>query len=437
MFGRFRSSIYRCTFPRTLMRNPLPNRPIPSPFHQAKRWNTTAVSGMPSDGTLLVLTAGLITGTVVVVDMMMTWDEPTPRKITSALKKSQLVPPLSYPSTIVLREDLEREIINASAIDYPSDGKYIVIYGNPQSGKSTLLHHALQHRKAVSEFRISKNTEVSSELLIKKLTGLSESAFYSDDKLIEAMKACPTVPTIVLNIDHDVSDIGESIETLAAMIAPYCHCIIITSNPTKCLTLFRKTDKAVQVDLPCHVICVGDLQPDEAKALLKTHSATAALSDEDVQCVFNSIGTNVGTLTKLINAVKTSKDKPSVVVDDFISHHLRIVTLQLKHMPQYAEKILKAVIKKTGKTDISLEMLFDSTGGDHAALQLCKDDSLLIFHPKKLCYEMRSTALKNAALATMGPISNRSEPNIGHTTDCLINYQHDGYNYQSILFSKM
>ncbi len=346
----------------------------------------------------------------------MTGDKPTQRQITSALKKSQLVPPLSYPSTIILRKDLERDIIKASAIDSPSDGKYTVIYGNPQSGKSTLLHHALQHRKAVLGFRISKDTRAISQLLIKQLTGLLDYEYCSDDKLIEAMKACPTVPTIILNIDHDTTDTLGEIETFADMIAPYCHCIIVTSNPTKCLKLFREIDKAVQVDLPCHVICVRDLQPDEAKALLKTHSATATLSDEEVQRVFNSIGKNVGILTKLIEAVKTSNQKPSVVVDEFIAHHLRIAALQLKRIPRHTEKMLQAAIKKTGKTDISLEMLCDSTDGDYFVSLQQRDGSLFIFHPKKLCYELKSTALKTAALTTIGSINKRSEPTIRQTT---------------------
>jgi hypothetical protein len=216
--------------------------------------------------------------------------------IPEALEKSSVILSLSD-SKYISRPDIESKI--SRFLDSPNT-KYCIVYGVSGVGKSEVVDHTVIGRRAVVKVSVydfrSRDDLVAS--VISRLT--EEEISLTVDNLIEAMKKCKAngvVPTIIFDVeDFDkLATTLSNVKSLAKALIGYCKCIIVLPD-TKSILEFGKDREREEY------IFVDELTIPEAKHFMHVRGAT--FNEDEMQYIFDHVGTRASLLINLMSCVK-------------------------------------------------------------------------------------------------------------------------------------
>eukprot|EP01031_Cornospumella_fuschlensis_P024843 gene24843-30019_t len=201
-------------------------------------------------------------------------------------------------------------------------GEHCIVYGPRGCGKSELVAHVASELPGAAVLvPITKPFEYfsSSACAIHTLSAFLNTKkiyFRNEEKaVIDAVKNAREPPTIVFDVSAEVT-CTTTLGALSGMVrsvSPYCRCVLIISDPSQVMNEFGKKDLEKE-----HYIYVGEMARDEATNLLQR--LTSALTAEDMQNVFDTVGTSPTTVKRLVSHL--SDEPSSVSVKEFVANML-------------------------------------------------------------------------------------------------------------------
>ena len=305
-------------------------------------------------------------------------------KLTFAIEKAEITS--SRSKNFIPRPNIAQKIYDALTYESLEDDCYTIVYGPKGIGKTELVDHTAIGRKGVVKVKVSsanKKEEVV-QSITKKLIGDTNIHDWNIESLIEAVKKCAIIPTIIFDIERgdDNTVVGDqvvvAVKSLSKDLAPYCRCIVVLSEATAILKFGKdRREKFIYVD---------EMEREEAKELLKLKSK---LTEAQMSYVFETIGTSPLDLIKLSKEVSDTYS-----VKDYVADVLREVKVGLRafrHKP-----ILKAL--RRNLNGVHLDYFKDQVDGgidlsDPVAVGIAMKTHDAIVYRKELdMYMLMSTA---------------------------------------------
>ena len=213
----------------------------------------------------------------------------------------------------VHRFELEQKIISIQNIT-PS-GIYWIVYGAKGVGKSESIDHTAIEKEGVIKIIVtsanSRDDIVSA--LTKKVLGFNTTGL-TPELLSETTRKCSVIPTIIFDIELggslDQTSGIQAVRSVSKLLAHTCRCIVILSEANTVLQ-FGQDEARVRflyVDEPTY---------DEAKTLLQRLGIK--LTETDMQCLFDSIGTNPAMLIHMADTVMAGEKTVREYIDDLLA----------------------------------------------------------------------------------------------------------------------
>ena len=270
-------------------------------------------------------------------------------------------------------------------------------------GKSEVVDHSAIGKHAVVKLKVTTigTRDEIVTLLMAKLTGKKVSL--EIEKLNDVLKQCKDsgfVPTIIFDVERGSSPdrlaMLQDVRSLAKELIGNCRCIIVLSEANAVLE-FGKDKRREEF------IYVDELTVPEAKEFLYLRGAE--FSDEEMQYIFDTVGTSPVTLIELIQKVKDKnislKDSINAVLldahQDLLEFELKPILKALKEHPEGVSPDYFANKKYKG-IDLSSPKLVGSA---------MKSSNAIIYRIECRKYQLMSTAHKTA-LKTYTPIIDKS-----------------------------
>ena len=265
-----------------------------------------------------------------------------------------------------------------------------MVYGDKGVGKSDLVDHMAMGRKGVIKISVSSVKSVNDWIVVIAEDVLGYPVQLGIYDLIEAMRKCKVIPTIIFDVDLN-SNTGyhnayvESIQILAKMLAKCCRVIIVLPEATAVLDFDREQDYA-------DFICVDEMTAEEAGLMLRSLDFKG--SDADMQQVFAQIGTRPTLLLSLVRSVPRKFSTVQLFIDDLIEH----AKMELEIFRHKA--ILRAL--KDSPDGVSCMNFANMVSGDirlGVPAQVADDmkrSGAIFYHEGSGMYKLSSTAHKTA-----------------------------------------
>ena len=179
---------------------------------------------------------------------------------------------------------------------------YCIVYGSKGAGKPEVVDHTAIGKRAVLKVPVTTigTRDDLVALLMETLTGKKSNL--KIDKLIEVLKKCKVggfIPTIIFDVERgsssDRTGMLQDVRSLAKALIGYCRCIIVLSEAYSVLEFGKDPDRE-------EFIFVDEMTFSEAKHFLQVRGGK--FSDEEMQNIFDKVGTSPARLIKLMNYVQ-------------------------------------------------------------------------------------------------------------------------------------
>ncbi len=239
--------------------------------------------------------------------------------------------------------------------DENPDGCYYIVFGAKGSGKSTVVQNAFAGRKGVVNVRIFNSIskdEIALEIAKSIIAGKNIIPKNTSIQvfLIENIQKCPTVPTIIFDVEKgpssDPSRSLEAIRSITKSLAEHCHCVIILSEANAALEFRRDTSREEFIfvdemtDAEGRVFLEKLFNTDRQKAF---NNDKQKLTDDDLNYIFSNLGKNPAKLRRLKKHVRNRMGVVSVreAIEEYVEMQIQRASTELKLFPHPA--ILKAL----------------------------------------------------------------------------------------------
>jgi hypothetical protein len=334
------------------------------------------------------------------------WAQVTGSRI---LRRSSSLDRRGDESHYVKRRALESRLADVVEVNSHIGGPYTVVYGHYCTGKSELVdHYAMNATKDVVKVLVFCTNPSSSVLssLSRELLGSVPSS-----REIEALQAAVSKSTTVIFEVEGGGDEGKvlpAVQRLAKALGQYCRCIVVLSGDCANAVATFHQDTCLE-----QYLYVGEMTNDEAKQLVqrllereefKADGREAfEFSDEELQYVFDTIGTNPMMLKRMVGDVAWSG---SMTLKEFVGYHLRHAQATLMAFPH--QQILKA-LKEHPEGVSPMYFHGKESEGVHladpkaVATSLKNGHNVIVYRVELRQYQLISTAHKTA-LKSYDPI---------------------------------
>ena len=262
-----------------------------------------------------------------------------PESIPPALDKARVTTSASE-AEYVSRPGLEAQI--NTFLDSSKNVSYCVVYGAKGVGKSEVVDHSAIGKRAVLKVPVTTigTRDDLVALIMSKLTGKKISL--DIDKLIEVLKKCKVggfIPTIIFDVERGSSSertsMLQDVRSLAKALIGYCRCIIVLSEANAVLEFGKDPDRE-------EFIFVDEMTFSEAKHFLQVRGGK--FSDEEMQNMFDKVGTSPARLIKLMNYVQNRNTTLKVCVDGILRvAHQDLLKFQLKPILKALKECLDGI----------------------------------------------------------------------------------------------
>jgi hypothetical protein len=306
--------------------------------------NFSTANYVPSDNqfsNILMLGSAIIVGIGVYTQMKDVMTDVN-RALPKALEDSEIKTLYKNNFVRISRKSVEKEIYSAMT----AHTGYHVVYGPKGNGKSEVVQYVAMDRKGV--VKLDVHSALSREEIVadlsRKLLGqtsmshrIAKNLFgeiksnIDVDNVIKAIRKANVTPVIIFDVERttaiDQKTMLGAVRSLAKILSPHCHVIIILSEINDVLEFGYDLNRE-------HFIYIDELTIDEAKTLLRT--LQAQMLEKDMQYVFKNIGTCPAMLEALADHVRAAKP-----VKDFVESYLSQAEIDLIIFPH--QQILKAL----------------------------------------------------------------------------------------------
>jgi hypothetical protein len=252
--------------------------------------------------------------------------------LPSKIKDSE-VTTVKYDGLIEDRLFVERPLLLQQIIDImdrkKNNEKYFVLYGAKGVGKSTIVERAAKGRKGVIMLRVTtahSREDVMGELA--ETLNLAEKPKTMD--YITALKkgklSGGILPTIIIEIERSGSrDLSLGVQAargVAKDLAAACSVIIVLSEANAVLEFGKDRNRE-------NMIFIDELTEPEARKYIV--ALGLELSEVDIKCVIENVGTNPAALRSMQEWINGKKS-----INDFVAMQLAAARVDLARFPHKA-----------------------------------------------------------------------------------------------------
>lgn len=237
-------------------------------------------------------------------------------------------------------------------------GLYCIVYGDKGVGKSAAVNDMFWDKPGVVAIKVShltKSDELVARLALKVLGPSGTPVSVQEEDLVSALESTAMPITIIFEVERGKEDQQRStvgaVRSLAKSLAPYARCVIVVSEANAVLEFGDDKNRE-------NYVYVDEMTREEAKQLLLKKGAR--FSEDELQFIFDSIGTSPSRLIKLVMCV------PGESLQDYVAHILADAKRDLIGFP--LQSLLRELKKQSA--GVSVEMLEGKTDANEKHVKL-------------------------------------------------------------------